>query len=225
MTMPLIPMLLCVAAVAWAEPITTNEVSIPDPPKWLTAAKVDNVVDQIQHFLEWDINRVNVKWYTDQAEFKKAHGYDDSVLAVSRKSDNTVLVGPKVTADNFSDVFGHELVHVILFQKYGNAIPKWLEEGLANFVAKHGKVDYPWLASQPVIDVHTMEHPFKSTPAGAKYHYMASTALMEMIASKCDVHSLLQLSVGEKLEGYLGTFCEIPDLNAAFQAWLKKKSK
>lgn len=203
--------------------VTTNEVSAPEAPDWLAPAKVNAVVDRIERFLEWDIRRVTVRWFADPAEFQKAHGYDGSVLAVSRKSDNTVLVGPKVTKDNFASVFGHELVHVILFQKYGAAIPGWLEEGLANFVAQHGTVDYAWLGSQPAIDVRSMQHPFKATPAGVRYHYMASTALMELIAAKCDVHSLLQLSMGSKLENYLSTFCGITDLNSAFQDWLKLK--
>ena len=111
-----------------------------------------------------------------------------------------------------------------MFQKYKNAIPPWLEEGLANWAAKHGTIDYKYLASQPAVDVKTMGHPFGNGGPGPRYHYMASTALMEMIGSHCQIHDLLQLSVGEKLEGYLGTFCDIPDLNAEFHKFVARKA-
>ena len=80
-------------------------------------------------------------------------------------------------------VIGHELVHVILRQKYKGAIPGWLEEGLANYTGKMGgKVDYKWLQTQPKVDVMTLSHPFSGS-VGFRYHYIASTGVMEMIAS------------------------------------------
>lgn len=212
--------------------ISTNAAAFSNSPSWLTASRVNRVVDQIQRYLEWDIRKVQVIWYYDQASFEKLHGYDSSVLAVSRKTDNSIHVGPRITTTNFDAVFGHELVHIILFQKYREAIPKWLEEGLANFIAKQGRVDYLWLSSQPIREIHSLIHPFQSpskdttpTSVSVRYHYQASTALIEMIASKCSLNDLLQLSVGEKLEGYLTTFCGIEDLNDEFKKWLKKKSR
>jgi hypothetical protein len=53
---------------------------------------------------------------------------------------------------------------------------------------------------------------------------MASTALIEMIDKKCGLDDMLGLSVGSKLESYLATSCEMPDINAAFDQWLKSKS-
>jgi hypothetical protein len=172
--------------------------------------------------MEWDIRKVRVTWYLDSQEFLKFHGFDLSVLAVSKKPDNSIHVGPRVNEANFDPVFGHELVHIILFQKYKEAIPRWLEEGLANFIAKHGKIDYPWLAAQPLKDVRSLIHPFQSA-SSSRYHYQASTALIEMIASKCRLGDLLQLSVGQNLEGYLSTFCEITDIDSEFQKWIKRK--
>ena len=54
---------------------------------------------------------------------------------------------------------------------------------------------------------------------------MVSKALVEMISKKCDLSDLLQLSVGKNLDSYLGTFCEIKDLNQSFTMWLEKKNK
>jgi hypothetical protein len=128
-------------------------------------------------------------------------------------------------------------VHIIVFQKYKSAIPAWLDEGLANYAADRRNVSYAWLKTQPYRDVSTLVHPFEkartdesgpykvgsavgSGPDRARYHYEASTAVMEMIATHCDIHDLLQLSVGKKLETYLSTYCGINDVNAEFKAWL-----
>lgn len=210
--------------------IDLNEAHFKQAPAWLTSQRAQKVIDSIQTKLEWDIRKIQVYWYTDQVTFGKAHGFGDSVLAFSKKQDGTVHIGPRINTSNFDGVFGHELVHIILFQKYKNAIPAWLEEGMANYLAHQGTIDYPWLASQPARDVHTMVHPFKALTADGsapnpRYVYMASTALMEMIASHCSVSDLIQLSVGKSLETYLTTFCGIDDVNAEFRKWLLLKTK
>lgn len=211
--------------------ITTNSVTMNEAPKWLTAARVNRVTDRIERQLEWSIHRVSVKWFEDEKAFTSAHGISGApealsgITAVSKKNENTIYLGPRVSASNFDEVFGHELAHIIMFQKYKDAIPKWLEEGLANYAAKKLSVDYRWLAAQAPVDVRTLSHPFGSGGPGPRYHYMASTALMEMIAAKCRVHDLLQLSVGEKLEAYLSTFCRITDLNDEFRKWVTRKAR
>jgi hypothetical protein len=220
------PLFLFIASLAFGHEIRTNTVTMPEAPAWLTASRVERVVDRVQSKLEWDIRRVSVRWYSDPAAFQKAHGFDASVQAFARKQDGSVHLGPKTTQENFDAVFGHELAHIVLGQKYKTAIPNWLEEGLANYVAQKGSVDYAWLATQPRRDVRTMNHPFAaSAPAGARYHYQASTALIEMLAAKCSLADLLQLSVGKKLENFLATYCQIPDVNAAFDQWLQRKAR
>jgi hypothetical protein len=94
-------------------------------------------------------------------------------------------------------------------------------------VSKHGHVDYKWLAAQPTQDVKNLVHPFSNANPGLNpvYHYQASTALIEMIAAKCSLQDILQLSVGSKLENYLATYCEIPDVNVEFRKWLQKKTQ
>jgi hypothetical protein len=205
-------------------------------PAWLKAARVDKVVGQIQRALDWDIRRISVRWYADQAEFQAAHGFGPSVLAFSLKSDSTVHIGPRVTPADFDSVFGHELVHIILGQKYKSAVPTWLEEGLANYLARRGEVDYAWIAKRIPPDMRALGHPFKalSTEGGAesgsagdaaRAHYQLSRALVEMIASRCRIEDLLQLSVGKNLDTYLGTYCSISDLNADFHKWVDRKRK
>ena len=209
------------------DPIRTNEVSCDHPPAWLTEARVDKVVARVQDVLEWDIRRIRLAWYTSRTEFEKTHGFGPTVLAFARKTDNSVHMGPEVTRDNFETTFGHELTHVILYQKYKDSVPRWLEEGLANFVGRKGRVDYAWLASQPPRDVTSLTHPFAGLQSGSeqsKFHYQASTALAEMIASKCDLQGLLQLSVGSKFATYLDTTCGISDVNAEYRKWIRRKS-
>ncbi len=213
---------------ASAAEINTNEVSSSNAPSWVKVSRVDRVVSRVQRFMEWDLRKVKVVWYSDQKEFQHFHHYDSSVLAVTQKPENTIHLGPRVDNSNFDAVFGHELVHAILFQKYKKSIPNWLEEGLANYASKHGTVDYRWIASQPFVDVKTLGHPFLDSAHSTlspRYHYQVSTALIQMIASKCNLEELLQLSLGTSLENYLSTTCELDDINASFQTWVKKKNK
>lgn len=215
--------------LTFATGLATNETTFMDPPSWLNSRRVEGVVEKIQHFMEWDIRKVTVIWHANEAEFLKIHNFGSSVLALTLKRANTIHIGPQVTTKNFDSIFGHELVHVILFQKYKDSIPSWLEEGLANYIAQHGKVDYSWLRSKPSQEVKTLIHPFQQTSGGAivtadssRYHYEASTAVIEMIASKCDLKDLLGLSAGKKLISYLSGVCGIDDIQTAFLLWLKK---
>jgi len=204
--------------------IELNQAVIHTPPKWLKASRVQKVVDKVQGFLEWDIRKVHVYFYSDQKAFEKAHGLGPTVRAAAKREDMSVHLGPKVDDAVFDGAFGHELVHIVVFQKYKDAIPKWLDEGLANFVSRKEPVDFKFLASKPSRDMYQMNHPF-SGGEDPRYVYQASTALMQMIAERCQIKDLLQLSVGKKLETYLKTYCEINDLSADFQAWVKKKAK
>ena len=202
--------------------VETNSVRMSNAPDWVTQSRVQRVGDKIERVLEWPIRRINVYWHMDQAEFEKLHGYGPSVLAYAQATDNSVHLGPRVVDANFDATFGHELVHVIVYQKYKTAIPKWLEEGLASYLSGEKRVDYKWLAAQPRIPVSQMTHPFKGL-VESQVHYQASTAVMEMIASKCALPDLLQLSVGKSLTTYLDTFCGISNVDAAFDEYLKKK--
>ncbi|MBX3022547.1 MAG: hypothetical protein KF799_12815 [Bdellovibrionales bacterium] len=218
-------LLLLRVEFACAHEIQTNAVHMADAPDWLKRTRVEKIIDRIQTQLEWSIRRIEVTWYKDATTFQKAHGLGPMAMAVARKGDNTIHLGPLVNAQNFDQVFGHELVHIILGQKYKDAVPKWLEEGLANHLGKYGKVDYAWLARQPFPeDVRKLTHPYSGAASRVHYHYVASQALLEMIAKKCDLANLLRLSVGEGMESYLSTYCEIKDLNAEFRAWVKKKA-
>ncbi len=212
---------------AQAKEIRTNEVTMPNAPEWLQQTRVEKVTDRIQNKLEWSTRRVVVHWYSTPEDFDRAHGMGPLAAAVTKQSGGvtTVHMGPTVTTKNFDEIFGHELVHVIINQKYKDAIPKWLEEGLANHLAMRGKVDYKWLASQPYPeDVRELAHPFKGSFALISYRYKASQALAEMLAKKCDLENLIRLSVQRKMEDYIVTYCEIKDLNVAFKDWVKKKA-
>ena len=212
-------------SVSQAKEIRTNGVNMMNSPKWLKRTRVDKVVDRVQTYLEWTVRRINVYWYENEADFGKVHNLGPLAVAVTIKGQDVVHLGRRVKNDNFDQVFAHELVHIIFSQKYQGAIPQWLEEGLASYLSKKGKVDYKWLAKKPFPpDVRQLTHPFKGSADSTRYHYLASQALTEMIASKCDLTNLLRLSVQRKLNDYLSTYCEIKDLNADFQKWIKRKS-
>jgi hypothetical protein len=221
---------LLVSPLAFSALIETNAAKIENAPAWLKAPRVEKVIDRVERALEWDIRKVRVIWYQDQDSFVKAHGLGPAVLAFTRKSENTISMGPQVNPMNFDGIFGHELGHVIIAQKYKTAIPAWLEEGLSNWAAKNVKIDYAWLKSQTPKSVQSLVHPFENYSTGAdqsnsvRYHYQASTALAEMLAKQCGMHDLLQLSVQRKLENYLKSFCKISDLDQALRVWIQKKA-
>jgi hypothetical protein len=221
------------ASSGFSATISTNEATFTNPQPWLTESRINRVIENIQNYMEWDVRKVNVIWHNSQEEFQNFHHFDSTVLAVSVLPKNEVHLGPRITTANFDPVFGHEMVHIVLYQKYKEAIPKWINEGLANFIAKQGKVNYPWIATKPFMpDVRALVHPFQQPDGGvlpakveSQYHYQASTALAEMIDSKCGLKDMLQLSVGKNLETYLTTTCEISDINAAFKEWVLSKVK
>lgn len=212
---------------AEAKEIKTNAILSKNAPDWLTASRVDRVVDRIQNILEWSIRRVEVVWYTDQDEFERMHKHGPTVLAISKQKDNSVHIGPKVDSANFDGTFGHEMSHIISFQKYKGAIPRWLEEGVANHVSKAEKVNYKYLANHaPPKDVRDLTHPFSGTLDDISYHYVASQALAEMLNAKCNgLSNLLRLSVGRGVEKYLEKYCDIKDLTASFNKWVAGKAK
>lgn len=219
--MKLILFLFCFSL--FAKTLETNSLKLQDAPDWLNTGKLEAVTGRIQNFLEWDIRKIQVYYHKDDSTYQSAHRLNFLSDAFFKPSDQTIHLSHRVNEANFERIFGHELVHAIFYQKYKGAIPLWLEEGLANYIGKSSKVDYAWLSTQKLKDVTQMKHANQES-SGAKYHYLVSTALIEMIASKCSLKDLLQLSVGAKLQTYLETYCEIKDLNTSFQKWVTTQS-
>lgn len=220
--------LLPLSNVAFAaKQITTNEIEITNAPDWLKQTRVEKITNRIQSKLEWTIRKIKCQWHTSSEEFQKSHSLGPYAVAVTKMVGDTQIIhiGPLVGSHNFDEIFGHELVHVIVAQKYKTAIPRWLEEGLANHVSNFNKVDYRWLAKQPYPnDVRELAHPTQGSATTVTYRYKASQAFAEMLNKKCDLENLLRLSVERKMEDYMKTYCEIEDLNQAFRDWVKKKS-
>ncbi len=220
----LFSVLLLGSSSAFSEELLTNCAHFQNAPKWLTLNRVNKVTEPVENLMEWSTRRVEVVWYQDQSAFEKAHGAGPAAAAVSLRGKNKILLGPKVTETNFNQIFGHELVHVISAQKYKEAIPSWLEEGVANYISKNGTVNYKNLSSLNFNDVNELSHPMLGNANLIQGRYQASQALTEMIASKCEFRNLLRLSVGRKMQDYLENICRIKDINAEFKKWLKTKS-
>lgn len=205
--------------------LQTNAALLKSPPAWINSTRINKIADNIQSELEWSIRRVTVIWHLDQAAFEKVHKLGALPRAVALKNKNEIHLGPKVTKENFDTIFGHELVHMVAFQKYKQAIPAWLEEGLANDISKNSRVDYPWLIKQQLPSkVTDLAHPFQGDEGRVPMHYAASQALVEMLRDRCDFKNLLRLSVGRTMESYLVTYCGIKDLSKSFHEWIKKKA-
>lgn len=206
-----------------AKEINLNQLTLYNAPDWLTSDSVQSVVDRVQNYLEWDLRKLPVYYYQDMADFNKQHQFKFGVDAFFRKGDSSIHLSPKVLANNFAQVFGHELVHALFFQKYKQAIAVWLEEGLANTIAQYPSPNYQWLKNQSWPSISTMGHVSQNV-VDAKVYYSVSTAVIEMIREKCDLRELLKLSVGSQFTSYLKTYCGIEDLNQDFKAWVVKKA-
>lgn len=197
-------------------------------PDWLNRPRVERVTEHIKMHMEGvAAQRTPVTFYGTEEAYEQAQPYGPMSLAVTKYDGGlpSIHIGPKVDDGNFDEVFGHELVHVMVHQKYKGAVPKWLEEGLANYFSSKNKVNYKWLASQKFpADVHSLAHPFSGAASDVQARYAFSQAFAEMLAKKCDLEELLRLSVTRKMEDYMKTYCEIKDLNQAFHDWVKKKA-
>lgn len=212
------------AESSFSKEILTNAALVKEAPKWLTQGRINRIADRIQFKMEWSIHRVQVLFVTDPVKYQSMHHLGPWPIAVSKKDENTILLGPQVSEKNFDRVFGHELVHMVAFQKYKEAIPKWLEEGFANYFAGEGPANYKWARTQPLPDdVKNLVHLLKGTQSEVRLHYTLSLALVQMLAEKCDLKNLVRLSVGQRMEPYIETFCNIKDLNETFKKWLSKK--
>ncbi len=218
------------SALCEAKSVTTNSVIIDNAPAWVSEYSVQSVVDRIESRLEWSIHRTRATFYADQALFiSKFNGRAaPDILAFTKRNDLSIHLGPRIKKENFAGVFGHELAHVILFQKYKDAIPPWLTEGLCNSVAGNEKISYVWLAAQePRFDISTLAHPYdKQNKNRADLHYRASLAVVKMLEKKCpDFRELLNLSLKSKLADFLPTYCNISDLNTTFWIFVDSEAK
>lgn len=214
--------------MALAATIQTNEMTIHDSPEWVKRVEVEKLTEKIQNKLEWRTRKVPVYWHSTLESFSKAHSLGPLPAAVTIKSKKKteIHMSPTVDKSDYKEILGHELVHVIFYQKYKASIPRWLEEGFANFYSRTSKVDYKRLARQKLPeDVTQMQHPYKQKLIDARLHYHISQALAEMLDEKCDLDNLLRLSVQKKLENYIIRTCGIKNINQSFQKWLLEKSQ
>lgn len=215
-----------IPSIGLAKNIRTNELSIYNAPRWVKQSKVEKVTDSVQSKLEWRIRRVPLYWHISEESFIKAQSLGAGPAAVTIKSTKKtqIQMGPKVNRDNYQRILGHELVHVIFFQKYKGAIPRWLEEGFANHLSRKEKVNYSWLSQQRLPeDVTKMGHPYQKQGVSVQVHYKVSQALVEMLKKRCDLDTLLRLSVERKMKDYIATYCNIKDINKAFKDWILEK--
>lgn len=216
---------LFASVTAYPGELLTNSARFTNAPKWLNLSRVNRVSESVTRMMDWSVRRVEVQWFSSQAEFEGAHSLGPFPVAVSQHSRNRILLGPKVNESNFDRVFAHELAHVSSAQKYKGAIPQWLEEGVANYVAQFGKVDYVKMMKHPLPDdVTLLSHPVRGSEEEVANRYAASQALIEMIASRCDFRNLLRISVRRKMENYLENICRIKDINQSFRDWVKEQA-
>ncbi len=248
------PVTITSAATSGTHSFRTDALTVTNAPAVFTQKLAQRITGFIEQELEWSIRRVNVRFYVDDGAFAKANRLSSSAVdALTYGSDQSVHISPRVPPEAVPGVIAHELTHVVLFQKYNKsassaAIPPWLEEGLANFLSRRagaklvftgrGAVDYGALTRLMPVDAYSLSHPVAqqeaAVPGGSwttpdvravRLRYMASTALMDMLAARCDWRDLLQLSIGKNLDVYIKNTCGIADVNSAFSEWVRQRGK
>lgn len=207
--------------------ITLNELVFKNAPAELSASTVQKVVDRISGILEWSIRKIEIDWIRNESQFIRLHRFGPNIFAFTRKKEGQIYLGPRTTMKNFEGVLGHELVHVIIHQKYAGKVPAWLEEGMANQIAGNTDLSYRWLALQDPLTLDQMSHPFGSQNlTEVKRRYMSSLAFTQMLQSRCgDFRELLNLSLKSKMEDFFQTYCQIGDPMAALHEWIQKKAR
>lgn len=212
-------------------------IQFDSPPDWVEAKQTQKTIDRIEHALEWDIRKTRVEFIPSETDFRRLFGFDSEILAFAKtpieteiKSSAVITVGPQVRKANWDKILGHELVHVIIGQKFKTSIPDWLEEGLANYFGKNEVVDYTWLSAQPLPAIEKLGHPVTATSENgglpAHFYYQASQALVELLDTKCGgADQLLQLALGKSVKIYLSSLCGIEDLHRELRAWIDRKAR
>lgn len=202
----------------------TNCCAVENAPSWLSSYLMSDISAEMEQKMHWVIRRVRVVFHNNKATFASAANLNFSASAFFSPMGQVIEFSPQPNLETFAPIFRHELAHVISNQKFKGAIPRWLEEGFANFLGSRHDVDYKWLAAQTLPNASELGHP-STDASGSKMHYLLSTATVEMIAGTCNLDDLLMLATGSKLTNYLETFCKIKDVNKSVRGWITGKAK
>ncbi len=104
------------------------------------------------------IGRVRVVLASSPAEFRGLTGTaSGDVLAVADESSGRIIISPaswRGDPSRLGGVLTHELSHLVLGAKFraaGADLPRWLDEGMAQYVAGDWEFDIDWAAQQGQI--------------------------------------------------------------------------
>ena len=125
-------------------------------------------------------------------------------------------------------MYAHELAHAVVAQKYKTHLPKWLEEGLANWTADKNEVNWLELSKLfPRMDPREAAHPFLASEiTQTQARYTVSLAALQFLKKKCpSFRELLNLSLNKDLESFMNSYCKIKDLKTDFWAYVDRKVK
>jgi hypothetical protein len=134
---------------------------------------------------------------------------------------------------------GHEIVHLLLRQLYGPAIPLWLNEGMAQYLSKNAHASFlrargyrakPWsdaVAPEKFLPLNTLTTMRYPGAEGVEAYYDQSERLVRFLRAKDrgKFLELLQLSVrGVRFEDTLMTaygsvFRSVADLEEQFRSY------
>jgi hypothetical protein len=152
----------------------------------------------------FNISPIPITYYScvNPKEIFEIKGFDYNPIMYADKSGGLADFGNRIFSGNNSEYYTHEIVHIYtnnLFQK----INKFIDEGIATYIAGSGHFDYPWhreklkkfLLENPTFDLaeHTDIYEKLYADDETPIPYMTSALICEYTFSKFGKEKLLTI--------------------------------
>ncbi len=141
---------LDVATGSW----TTQKVGsinyVVSPNRKLNVAEMElqrKEVTQLVNFFQTE--SINITYYScvNPKELFEIKGFDYNPMMYVDKSGGLADFGNIIFSGNSAEIYTHEIIHVYTNKLYPN-LNKFIDEGLATYIAGSGKYDYKWHRTQ-----------------------------------------------------------------------------
>ncbi len=119
-------------------------------------AKQKIEIDKLCNFFQTEL--INITYYScvDPKELFEIKGFDYTPMMYVDKSGGLADFGNIIFSGNNSEIYTHEIIHIYTNNLYPK-INKFLDEGIATYIAGSGKFDYNWHRNK--LNIFIQENP------------------------------------------------------------------
>ena len=163
------------------------------------------IAAELEKMLGWKfVNRPLVLLVGERAAFERMSG-SELIAAFAVPAEHLVVIGlPSVERQPYllNETFQHELCHLLLHDHVGENLPKWLDEGICQWVSGSlgeilvgregglaGPVDLAWQA----VPLSSLEESFPGGKRGLMAAYEESRSIVDHIVSRYGKAGLLSI--------------------------------